>query len=296
MIGLIDPALLLPRPAPQVEREIDEIVRICVAARLVVEPLQEYWPKMWSVLGSQLERSLPQNARQSVQQLRRLGARSQVSLIRSDEIQGKAWRQGFGQLFSATVMGISWEEDMAAAVIRSLSSGHDVVLLTRRMLDRNLTRHAVGNSVIDENTRWVLHVQPRTIGHKRVPCVHHRRNLTVPWTTRFDWRLPDAKNGCPYPFCPPASWHKGSHSAVQTVQSKPTWRDALGNGWARPNIPHGAGYHWDVFLTQDCAETAGLQQINVVEYGSQEGTPGHIHHIPTNKAGHLTGTGWTCSD
>jgi hypothetical protein len=97
-----------------------------------------------------------------------------------------------------------------------------------------------------------------------------------PWTARFDWRLPGSGSGVLYPFVPPVEWWKGSSVAFRTVSSKHAWVDIDGNGWARPNIPNGAGYHWDVYVNTQY----GQNQINVVEFGApqSEGMPGQIHH------------------
>jgi hypothetical protein len=65
----------------------------------------------------------------------------------------------------------------------------------------------------------------------------------------------------------------------------------------RPNIPRGAGYHWDVFIqSPGLQEAVGLRQINVVEFGApgHEGNAGQLHHIPDSKLGKSTGTGWSC--
>ncbi|MDC0711748.1 hypothetical protein POL68_24985 [Stigmatella sp. ncwal1] len=186
---------------------------------------------------------------------------------------------------------------MASATLRAIVSGEDVVVLTRRVVGRNLKTHAAGGTTLEENTRWILHVQPKNIGHRQILCVHHPRNLSERWTARFDWRLPAVSDGARYPFCPPDNWWKASTSAIRTISSKPAWIDKRGTGWARPNIPNGAGYHWDVFIRENALEQAvGLSQINVVAFGAppDEGAPGQLHHEPGEKAGKLTGTGWSC--
>jgi len=165
------------------------------------------------------------------------------------------------------------------------------------MLGRNLVRHASGGSILDENTRWILHLQPRGMGHQQVLCVHHPRNLTERWTVRFDWRLPGAQRSMRYPFCLPDAWWKWTTPVWRTLASKPAWLDRHGNGWARPNMPGGAGYHWDVYIESvTLREAVGLDQINVVAFGvpAREGEAGHLHHEPTGKAGKISQRGWTC--
>jgi hypothetical protein len=210
---------------------------------------------------------------------------------------GNAWWAGFAQLFGPHALGVSWEEKMARATLRAVFADAHVVILTRRLLGRNLVTHAAGGSTLDESTRWVLHVQPKGIGHRQVLCVHDPRNLRERWTARFDWRLPSSADGARYPFCPPDHWWKGATTAYRTIESKPAWLDRHGNGWARPNIGAGAGYHWDVFIQSHSLQQAvGLPQINVVAFGAPhaEGNPGWIHHLPADKLGKLTGTGWSC--
>ncbi len=170
-------------------------------------------------------------------------------------------------------------------------------MFCRRVNGRNLVIHTAGNSTLHENTRWVLHVQPSGVGPRQVLCVYHPRNLREPWTARFDWRLPTVADGARYPFCVPNDWWKGSITAFRTVASRHAWVDAHDNGWARPNINGGAGYHWDVFIHNAPAQQAiGVAQINVVEFAapSTERNPGHLHHVPSAKQAAVTDAGWSC--
>jgi hypothetical protein len=300
MIGLLDPALFLPRADQEVQRELDLVLLACKKHSIELLPLEEYWLDLWSILGRRLETTLKPDAKRPLQELRKLGERGKptlLSLPMLSTLYGKAWRSGFRQLFAATWLGNSWEDRMASAVLRVIVADRAVVVFTRRVPGRNLQLHAAGGSTLEENTRWLLHVQPKGIGHRQIPCVYHPRNLSERWTTRFDWRLPTVSDGALYPFCPPNRWWKPSTIAFRTVSSKPSWVDKWGNGWARPNIPNGAGYHWDVFIQDPSLEqVVGLPQINVVEFGApaSEGAPGQRHHLPTKKDGKLTGKGWNC--
>jgi hypothetical protein len=184
---------------------------------------------------------------------------------------------------------------MAAATIRAASTGRGVILFSSLIDGRNVRYHRPGASELREITRWVLYVQPSGIGPTQVLCVHHIRNLEIKWTSRFDWRLPASVDGSRYPFCPPAEWWKGSTVSFRTISSKAAWLDARGNGWARPNINSGAGYHWDVYIRNQADEEAiGVDQINVVEYGAPatEGSAGFLHHIPSTKQLHVRDAGW----
>ena len=186
---------------------------------------------------------------------------------------------------------------MMRAALRALTSDREVILLSLRVEGRNIKQHAAGGSNLDEITRWMLHVQPKGMGHRQILCVYHPRNLQEKWTVRFDWRLPTVSDGARYPFCPPDKWWKATTQAHRTIRSKPAWIDKLGNGWARPNIREGAGYHWDVFIeSHNMQQTLGLKQINVVADGVpiSEGKPGCIHHVPQEKQGKLNDIGWIC--
>jgi len=297
VIGLLDPALFLPRSDPEVERDLDLVIRACREHAIQLVPLDEYWRDLWTDFAQPLERQLGPSARRAVQQLRKLAEASTLYAPALSSGAGKAWWAGFSQLFGPQALGAPWEEKMACATLRAVIADREVVMLTRRVPGRNLAAHAASGSTLDETTRWILHVQPKGIGHRQILCIHHPRNLRERWTARFDWRLPSSSDGARYPFCPPACWWKGATPAHRTIESKPAWLDTHGNGWARPNIAQGAGYHWDVFIQSPALRQAvGLQQINVVEFGAprSEGKPGQLHHVPDAKLGKLTGTGWRC--
>lgn len=296
MIGLLDPAFFLPRSDDEIDNDLRFIAKTCSSRGIELVPAEEYWPQLWAELGRPLETSAGPAAKRSIQEVRKLANKATPS-SEFPARSGKAWRRGFRQLFAIDGLNPSWEERMASAVIRLVTSGHDVILFTRRVIGRNLVVHQTDHVVIEECTRWVLHVQPATIGHVRVICISNQRNLDERWTTRFDWRLP-GPIGVAYPFCVPNDWWKASVAAVRTVQGKPAWIDAQGNAWTRPNIPGGRGYHWDVFIGPlQLQEQVGLSQLNVVEHGApaSEGAAGTIHHVPGNKAGRLNDTGWACT-
>ncbi len=295
MIGLIDPALLLPRAANAlpVEEDVDWIIGTCRAFHIEIPALQEYWPEIWLRLGMGLESTLTPQAKRALQALRRLGTTPPHAV---PPLAADVWRRGFRQLFGIGTFATNWEDTMARAAARAISLNDEVVLFTRRIPGRNLRTHTVQHCSLHENTRWVLHVQVAGIGARRIKCVYHRRNISEPWTVRFDWRLPSAADGARYPFCPPQFWWKGHIAAVRTVLGKPAWVDAHNNGWCRPNTP-GNGYHWDVFLRNLAHRGAvGVTQINVVEFGAPaaEGAAGTLHHIPTVKAGAVNDVGWHC--
>jgi len=297
VIGLLDPALFLLRPDQEVERDLSLVIRTCREHAIQLVQLDEYWRDLWTDFGRPLERQLGPSARRALQELRKRAETSTQYVPALAPGAGKAWWAGFAQLFGHQALGVSWEEKLARATLRAVVADQDVVMLTRRMPGRNLVSHVAGGSTLEETTRWVLHVQPKGIGPRQILCVHHPRNLRERWTARFDWRLPASSDGARYPFCPPRYWWKGATPAHRTIESRPAWLDDHGNGWARPNIPQGAGYHWDVFIQSPTLQQAvGLRQINVVEFGAprHEGNAGQLHHVPDAKLGKPTGTGWSC--
>jgi hypothetical protein len=195
MIGLLDPALFLPRSDQEVERDLSLVLRACREHAIQLVQLDEYWPNLWTELARPLERQLGGDARHTPQELRKLGEKATKQVPALEPSAGKAWRSGFEQLFGHQALGASWEDRMAGATVRAVIADSQVVVLTRRMPGRNLVSHAAGGSTLDENVRWVLHVQPKGIGHRQVLCVHHPRNVRERWTARFDWRLPASSDG-----------------------------------------------------------------------------------------------------
>jgi len=296
-IGLLDPALLMQRNPAEVDKQLGKVLLACKHHNIRLLPFTEYWPDLWKELGRPLEAALPPLQRRAVQALRNAGQShlGQVARMRQQLI-GAVWKDGFEQLFGS-INGTSWTERMAHATLRAVETGEHVVMFARLLEGRNLNRHAVGGCTLDEVTRWVLHVQSPVHGRRQVLCVHDTRNITERWTSRFDVRLPPATNDVGYPFCVPDKWWQAAIPAWRTVRSKPCWVDSLDNGWARPNVQEGRGNHWDVFIQrQALIEKIGLDQLNIVEYGSPEGRVGWIHHVPTEKQGRvdIDRRGWTC--
>ncbi|MGP8201289.1 MAG: hypothetical protein ACLQU4_17500 [Limisphaerales bacterium] len=72
-LGLIDPALLLPRPRAEEEslrNDIDEVVKSCRNHSIDLLPFDEYWPDLWLTLGRELERLLSPRSKLSLLGLR----------------------------------------------------------------------------------------------------------------------------------------------------------------------------------------------------------------------------------
>lgn len=303
MIVVLDPAYFSRRGHDREDeqalrgeiRAMITFMKVCKARLIAVD---DYWRPLWSELIQPLTRRCPRLSL-DLAELRKRAISSPLdpSVAVAD---GRVW--GFVPMFDRPDLDLSnvWADRMATSIIRLHLShpSEPIVLFTRPVEGRNLRRHRAGNSTIDEPTRWRLYIQPRTARPVAVPCVVDRRQIDVPWTARFDRRLPGTADGARYPFCPPAAWWKRSTQAVRTHTGKPAFIDACGCGWARPNIPGGAGYHWDVYLSdRSRADAIGLDQINVVAHGgpATEGTAGDLHHVPADKRHLVNDCGWQCT-
>lgn len=302
MIGVLDPALLVPR-TPDHEALVSElvnVVQLCHRGRIQLLALEEYWSDLWLELGEPLRRSTTApRTRRVLDELQKLGRPPKgIPPCPVTPLRNKVY--GLRQMFDIPALGPGWLDRMTKALARASASGIPTVLLTRRMLGRNLHVHQAGNSRLEEVTRWVLYLHLSGSPPRTVYCVHHPRNLSTElrWTTRYDCRLPAPEDGAKHPFCRPAKWWKREVDAVKTVESKPAFIDANGNGWARPNINEGAGYHWDVYLSDPkLRERIGLSQLNIVGFGGppDQKNPGDIHHTGQKKKGRLLDeTGWRC--
>ena len=264
---------------------------------LEVSSLEEYWPDLWNSIARPVEQAAPRRVVDALRELRKCAKPTTIPAL-AGPVSGRAF--GLRQLFAGSPLGPDWVDRITRALARVVSSGRPATLLVRSLIGRNVEVREAGSSRLLEHTRWVVRLHIRGTEPTAVRCVHHPRNLRagLDWTTRFDWRLPAQADSARYPFCPPVSWWRKSVAAVVTHASRPTWADACGRYWARPNIPAGAGHHWDVFITEPALEQRiGLPQLNIVEFGApaKEGAPGSIHHLPTGKAGrHKSDPGWGC--
>jgi hypothetical protein len=302
MIGVLDPALLVPR-APgheMLDIELTDVVQLCHSSGIKLPTLEEYWSDLWLEFGEPLRRSTSNPlTRRALNELQKLG-RPPKGIPPCPITPDRNRVYGLLQMFDIPELGAGWVDKMTHALARASASGSPAVLITRRMEGRNLRVHQAENSRLEEVTRWVLYLHMSGSPPRSVYCFHHPRNTSTAlrWTTRYDWRLPAVNDGARYPFCPPAKWWKGSVDAVGTMNSKPVFLDTQGNGWARPNINDGRGYHWDVYLNDpNLSERIGLSQLNIVGFGGPqaEKAPGSIHHISPKKKGRLRDdSGWSC--
>lgn len=295
-IAIIDPALFDMRDDGDIIRDVDFVLRSCKLHNILLPPVVDYWGDLWREKVSLVKKAGSVKLRQAIRELEKLSEQSSLSLT-LETPAGAVWKNGFEDMFGETHTSL-WPSRMAAAIIRvsqCISAADKVYIFTRKIFGRNVMLHSAGDSNLEEITRWMVHVQPQKVGPRQILCVYHQRNFSEPWTVRFDWRLPCVADGGRYPFFYPERWWKGSTEVFATVRSKPCWVDEIGNGWARPNIQGGRGYHWDVYIKElKLVERIGVDQLNIKEYGSSssEGEPGEIHHIPADKKSKIKDVGW----
>ncbi|MBI5497139.1 MAG: hypothetical protein HY904_19145 [Deltaproteobacteria bacterium] len=298
MIALIDPAFFAARTdgpdrATAVQHDVGLILEFLKETQAQLVAVEDYWRPLWMELIRPIEHRYPE-VRPWLTELRKRALQRHITPLTDVT---RVW--GFRLMFDCAALfsTSAWVDRMSRSVLRLASLNEPIVLIARPVVGRNIRRHQTGNIVIDEVTRWRLYVQPGTSRHVPVPCVARPRHVQLPWTARFDWRLPACEDAARYPFCPPPEWWKGATAAVQTRSGKPSFVDGLDNAWTRPNIPGGAGYHWDVFISKmQLLERIGDKHINVVAFGGppDEGTPGSIHHRGQDQA-KLNDQGWTCA-
>lgn len=286
MLAVLDP-LLFDGVQPVSKAELDEVVRILQSTRAKI-PDSSYWRRL------QLEIVQPL-VRKSSREIRvRLDAiRGYLSSVRFPELPPRVNVWDFRLLFEQA--GPDWT-DVMATIVTGCALIEETLLVTRLIAGRNVRDHSgPGDCSLVEKTCWNLRVQVPGTEVRRIPAVCNRRNVSSPWTTRFDDRLPSADDIATFPFCPPQDWFKSSVRAFETHQGRPAWADAKGNHWSCPAT--GWGYHWDVYLQPDLADEYGLDQLNVIRWGAppEEGAVGALHHVPRRKAHRLKKTtGWSC--
>lgn len=197
-------------------------------------------------------------------------------------------------------------EDLMAALA---NSNHQFFLLTSPGVRGDHRAHTWrsqtgGEFTMIQKTVWQIVVQAAAQTRK-VAVIDTERHVSRPWTRRFDEALPaqeDVSPNADFPFCPPKLWEDKETRALATRKSRPCWIDAKKCGWAHPHTPGESQgererYHWDVFLNRELEEEFGLSQLNITRFGApaDQGEPGSLHHVPTEKKGRLKKTtGWSC--
>ena len=296
MIGIVDPALFLSEQpgklAPGEEERLDRLLRCVVRVhtefRLTLPALPSYIDKLKREMLAPLQKIATTRQFQATLDYFRASLVS-ANLPRPEHLT--IW--GLKELFTWSRLDPGWLVELERTLALAINSHEPIVLLTRYVEGRNLRIHRVARCELEEKTRWRIRVQRNLADPRPVDCVRDPRNIRVPWTIRYDERLPAAEDQARYPFYPPAAWDDETTPAYRTRQSKPAWIDAGGNAWVRPAT--GGGYHWDVFVgNSGLAEKLGLDQLNIVQFDAplSEGKPGHIHHVPEDKKSRLRDLGW----
>lgn len=317
MIAILDPALFITRAPegpldPEEQEELlhvfEGVIGVMKETRATLPGDDWYWgPLTREFLGPLSRRLVERGVRPSrlQQALQTLLSYKLVRGFPDRPTKGVTKLWGVKALYAKWDWCPSWRgcvspdwlSVMERVLIGAVQQG-DVVLLTRFLVGRNVHEHADRKCVLREKDPWRCYAHVPGHPPRGVPCLANVRNRRVPWTTRFDERLPDSGK---FPFCPPPQWwrRKGRDRGVdawRTLRSKPCWMDRFGNGWAQPVT--GGIYHWDVFIEDvNQQEEAGLDALNVVAWGTTEAgkIPGQIHHVPEDKAGRLKpSAGWTC--
>lgn len=178
---------------------------------------------------------------------------------------------------------------MQRIVTGCVLAGEPTFILTSLRDGINAARHPHGHVVSVEKACWNLRVRPKGHALARVLCLCCYRNFVIPWTCRYDDRLPAKEDGGEFPFAAHDEWQKTTVEVFGTKESRYAWVDGHGNWWAKPLTP-GEKHHWDVYLSPEAKKKYTLGQINVVAWGApkDEGVPGTIHHVPRKKRGRLT--------
>jgi hypothetical protein len=141
VIGLLDPALFLPRPDQEVEHDLSLVIQTCREHAIQLVQLDEYWRDLWTDFARPLERQLGPSARRALQELRKRAESSTRHVPALAAGAGSPWWAGFSQLFGHQALGVFWEEKLARATLRAVVADSDVVMLTRRMPGRNVVSH-----------------------------------------------------------------------------------------------------------------------------------------------------------
>jgi len=142
---------------------------------------------------------------------------------------------------------------------------------------------------------WILHVQPKGIGHRQILCVPPPAKISASaWDRRaFDWRstcvvgLARAIHSARPPY-----WWKGATACApnESSPSRPGWT-SMANGWARPQyLPRGARLslgclHPVAPPSQQARRPPADQRGGVWARPRHEGNPGQLHHVPDVQAG-----------
>lgn len=282
MKAILDPLVFWLPPAGQInQRYIEELLRsidfvVSVSRRGVqIATTADVWQRINREFVQPLQTHV--EARHLFPRLQAL--RSALTIEEAPLCGGETW--GMKSLFTFANLPDPeiWMTAVARLAAYWITSNQEFVFLTRLMVGRNLLRHSTGNCVILEKTHWKVYISGAA-GNVGITCISSLRNFDVPWTTRYDDRLPDTAHADGLSFVPPTTWEKPTTNAVRTIRAKPAWVDAHGNGWSDTSTP-GIAHHWDVFLNENTHKAKfGGDHVNITCWGTIDRgrIQGSVHH------------------
>lgn len=190
---------------------------------------------------------------------------------------------GTSQLFrDLTLNARPWRDIVSEVAVHWILQHRQVLFFCKNIIGRNIELVGAGHAVLGVKTRWVLYFSATgTPGATAVNCITSLRNVRVPWTIRYDDRLPDTAPSNGLAFFPANNWKSGRIQVQTTMVSKAVWIDSAGNGWAKPSPPNQA-HHWDVYLRDlQAIRRLPVNPINITCWGTTDRNrvAGEIHHL-----------------
>jgi len=217
MLLILDPALF--RFMAPDARELDELLRVLRGGQASIPRLDPYWTRLqkdW--IEPCRVRADDPRVKQALALLDGHARRLQVGGGEVVEVSG--FRRIFGGLPD------DWPKFMEAVLSACVGTGEDLVVFTRLVKQRNAqTLEGLGSCRLVEKTVWRLRIR-RDGGRVDIPLIRGPRNLDVPWTCRYDERLPAEWDGARFPFCPLPTWNDPQTAVHRTRNSRPCWQDA----------------------------------------------------------------------
>ena len=187
----------------------------------------------------------------------------------------------FRDLFAC--LGADWTNLVVFSAASLLSSGASTPLVVvRRVVGRNLIVHGNPPGALQEKCIWNLRMLTEHC-FARMLCVANERNIKVPWTCRYDDRLPAPEDKAPYPFCAPINWFIAApppEGRAVRPGAHPGSEDIKGRIWTRPEGLRGLN-HWDVQIPRREQAAVGSSYLNITigwPIGKTSKPPGTIDH------------------
>lgn len=192
----------------------------------------------------------------------------------------------FTDLFSC--LGPGWTDLAVCSVTNLLAIGEAApYIVVSKVLGRNHLLHGNPPGGLEEKTIWNLRII-REGRFERMNCVANVRNIKVPWTCRYDDRLPAQEDSSSFPFCAPDNWFRLNPNpngrAVRTG-AHPGSEDMANRIWTRPSGHQGLE-HWDVQIPLRDRRLTGSNYLNITigwpihQNSKPPGTIDHGHSPP----------------